>query len=716
MNITLLDSAAMADINKLDLKTNLLRKCAKPEISDAAGNAVTIKGEVNNLTGDRVMFDRKHIQLVNAKLPITVTYALSGREKIDSLLVSTFTIYGGDYGYGRYEIYLGNERKSLYEKENYIAEFDRRGKFDKADITKYAAQIFTLEKSAKAKYFGIKFTHGSAVDDFIRLDMVGAFTRGASEQMAKIKKHGAAVTEYAKIKAENDIQIYDFEKPIYVDKLLVNDVNIPISYKCEDRVNTFKNTILEPTAEGYLVKLEKPVLIDSLSSLQGNIIAAFSGQINVKIFKEDIINPFFLGAGVNVLPTALMKESIANGYSKDFFKYERDAIRTLRPSVARVWFQNDWFQTAPDEYDFELPKFKQFLEYMEVFKETDTDIELDFSFTVGSAIQPWFSIPEVKDKGRSAPRDLKQFARSVVACLKFLSDRGYPVKYITLSNEPNLINFAVNSDMQGKKEYYAKALLNIDAELKKANMREKFEIWGPECAAADPSLCWFKDMYSLAGDCIDRYTKHNYDSFYNEYETVIAPWYKGDSNGRVCITEFGTPTPNFNKSNIGTLIASANCGFDTALEWCLTNSFLPDPLNFKFDEDICLFKNYNFENKLDIMPVCNEYGPAMRYIKKHSKVIKTWCDNDLDVHTAVFEKDGDYTIIVETNSSGNRKLKIDLSGLADKPFRRMVYNIGKMEKPCDFLPKFSSDIITGDFICEDLEVEHCMYLYTTIKD
>lgn len=106
-----------------------------------------------------------------------------------------------------------------------------------------------------------------------------------------------------------------------------------------------------------------------------------------------------------MLPTQLMDTSLEMGYDPDFFeKVEKPAILALRPQIARVWFQNDWFQTAPDECNFELPKFRQFLKYMDVFKQLDTDIELNFTFVVGKNIQPWFSIPGVKDQARSIMR------------------------------------------------------------------------------------------------------------------------------------------------------------------------------------------------------------------------------------------------------------------------------------------------------------------------
>lgn len=725
MKVTVMESALMADINKLDLTANLLEKCPEPKLKSESGCEVIVKslhgGALSTLTKDRVMFDRKHVQLECKKLPFTLTYCLNGRWPVQAILISTYVAYQSDYGYGSYEVYLGQEEATLYRPENKIGEFDRTGKFEQQNAKKFAAQIFYLSKGVAANFLGFRFTKGCVLDGVVRLDLVGAFSGATQGQVQGFRKLGVPILNPATATVENGCQTYPFNPKACIDKLVVKNVNEPVFALINGKQVLLPTKNAEPYGEEYLITLPQPVTAEAISTAPNNLVTALITQNTVTV-KSKVINPDFLGTGVNVLPTQLMDTSLEMGYDPDFFeKVEKPAILALRPQIARVWFQNDWFQTAPDEYNFELPKFRQFLKYMDVFKQLDTDIELNFTFVVGRNIQPWFSIPGVKDQARSAPRDLKQFARSVAACLKHLWGLGYPVRALTISNEPNNINFDTGKGPEHKKEYYALALREIDAQLRSEGLREKVEIWGAESTSSGHD--WPPAMHRLAAGVIDRYTAHNYQSFYQEYEGWLAPQYKKDVDGKsICITEFGTAYPTFKLSSIGTLIAVANCGFDAALEWCLTNSCLPDPMFFPFDEAICLYRNETsnkkYINRLQPQRICNEFGPALRYIKKHSRVLKAEYCNNFDVHIAVFEKDGDYTIIAEAAGSGNRELKIDLSelNLKNKTFQKLHYVIDSDVFPKSLLPVAEPVVLNNNCIVEKLTTAHEMYLFTTLTD
>lgn len=726
MQATVVESALMADISQLDLSTNLLAHCPQPTLKSEKGCEVIVKslhgGSLSELTKDRVMFDRHHVQLECAELPFTLTYSLQGQWAVNTVLISTYVAYQSDYGYGSYEVFLGQEEATLYAAENKIGAFDRTGRFVKQNAKKFAAQIFHLPKGITANFLGFRFTKGSPLDGVVRLDLVGAFAGGTPGQVRGFRALGAPVLNPATATVENGRQIFHFSPKAAIGRLVVKNQSEPVFALQNGREVLLPTQNAVPYEGNFLVELPQSATVEALISNPGNLVTALITENTVCVQPNKVINANFLGTGVNVMPTQLMEESLQVGYSPAFFEeVEKPAILALRPQIARVWFQNDWFQTAPDEYDFNLPKFKQFLKYMEVFKQLDTDIELNFSFVVGKSIQPWFAIPEVKDQARSAPRDLKQFARSVVACLQHLWGLGYPVRALTLSNEPNNINFDTGKGKEHKKEYYAEALREIDAQLRREQVRSKIEIWGAESTSNGHD--WLPAMHQLAGEVIDRYSKHNYQSFYPEYEAWLAPQYKKDvAGGSICITEFGTAYPTFKLSNIGTLIACANCGFDAALVWSLTNSFLPDPLHFYFDEPICLYRNQTenkkYLNQLQPQRICNEFGPALRYIKKHSRVLSAQYDNLFDIHTAVFEKDGDYTIVVEANGSGNRKLKLDLSklNLTGKVFQRLHYVIDSDAFPAALLPTAEPVQCNNQCIEQQLSTAHEMFLFTTVTD
>ena len=720
MKVTINDRVTMSDLNKLPLKGNLLRFSPIPEIIDADGNPFEAKsGKITEIIGQHTMCDRRHVQ-IHGKLPFTVTYKIESDDVIDKLLVSTFTA-SINYGYGRYEVYLSNDKETLYSEENYVAEYDRREVFNPKDLLKGTAQIFTLDKPQKANFFGIKFTHGCHLDTVVRLDFAGAFSNGSAKLLEALEKFGVDALSSASVSCQNNNITFDLGYTILLDTLVVSNENevVEISengtdftalktcYVAED-VNDFKAFVHKGEFKARYIR-----------STTQNIMGAFSTKTIFDVTNE-VITEDFLGVGTNVIPSQLMEESTGKfGYDPEFAKLEYDAIRELDIKVIRVWFQNDWFQLAPDEYDFNMPKMQQFLEYMDVFRELGTEIELDFSWIVGKKLQSWYTIPEIPDQARSAPRDTKQFARSVVAALKFLCDeKGYNIKYIAVSNEPENGNFAVTPDnnIDEKKKYIVQTLKDIDSELKAANMRDRFEIWGAEDSAATRDRDWLAYLHTNAGDIIDVYTKHIYIANNDEIVNVDMPYHFEDTkNSKVGITEFGCHLPTFRKSTVGNFIAGANGGSMVMLHWCLTNSVIPDPFSSPFDEDICLYRNDEFKNNgLYIESICNEIGPAIKYVPAHSKVMKTICSNPLDARGAVFTKGDDVTIVIEANEFGNRELNINIGTLTNKPFKMLCYNISEAELPKKLLPELTPVKCENGVIKQALSPNHTMYLFTTL--
>ena len=103
------------------------------------------------------------------------------------------------------------------------------------------------------------------------------------------------------------------------------------------------------------------------------------------------------------------------------------------------------------------------------------------------------------------------------------------------------------------------------------------------------------------------------------------------------------------------------------------------------------------------------------YVPAHSRVLKCNSTNPFDVRSAVFEKDGDFTIVVETNGSGDRDLVIYLSALTNKPFKKLSYSIGSGKRPTEVLPPLTPVNCENGVITEHLNSEHTMYLYTTLE-
>ncbi|QJU55729.1 chitobiase/beta-hexosaminidase C-terminal domain-containing protein [Herbiconiux sp. KACC 21604] len=400
-----------------------------------------------------------------------------------------------------------------------------------------------------------------------------------------------------------------------------------------------------------------------VGALAGGVQAATAAPggdqpVDVVVHTGDLVQDDYLGVGVNVIPWSLMGDTATLGYDEADWQVDVERILTLRPKVARFWFQIDWMELQKGQYDFDSPEMKAVYRYLDAFKQAGTEIELNFGWKVGERIHDWFTIPGVEDPYISAPADLPAYGRSASALLQNLWGRGYEnVKYLTYYNEPNgSWDFEAPGD---EKAYYAQMAQAVSDQLVADGIRDRIEIWGPEEVSAPD---WTAFMEQNAPDAFDGYSFHLYGEAYSSLDDIIAARTSVANGKPVSMTEFGWASPEASVWETGYanyVIDSANKGVHTNLVWQLNGVMTDDP---RGDTN----GDYNLWDSvilgLEPSPAFYEAGPLLRYIPAHSSVYATEVSSPDARATAFRDGDGEWTVLVETKDGAAKDVTVRFDG------------------------------------------------------
>lgn len=440
--------------------------------------------------------------------------------------------------------------------------------------------------------------------------------------------------------------------------------------------------------------------------------SASAEAITVSMDQNDIVQSDFLGIGVNTIPTALMPGSTQYGYTEAHWEMDRKRIMTVKPKVARVWFQIDWMEKEKGVYDFDSMEMEALYHYLDAFKAAGTEIELNFGWKVGEDVHDWFNIPGV-DPWTSAPADLDAYAVSASKLLQeLIFARGYVnVKYLTFYNEPNgNWDFEAPGDQQA---YYAEMVRKTSEQLAADGIRDIIEIWGPEETGAP---LWTKYMKDNADAHIDGYTFHVYGESYDGLGSQFAlrQSYVGDKP--IHLTEFGWASDdasNWHAGYANSVIQSANMGVKSALMWQLNGVWSYDPYG---DTSGTYTMWDNLLYGLQARKTFYSVGMLMRYVPEHSEVLKVTTSDPDNARAAAFRgQDGEYTIVLETREGSDKEVTFDfLGGSIDKTFRKFVYQDDIARDGHALLPASSGTYAAGaSFTDNAINSEYNVIVYTT---
>ena len=410
--------------------------------------------------------------------------------------------------------------------------------------------------------------------------------------------------------------------------------------------------------------------------------AVADAQRTVKINTSSVIKEDFAGIGINSLPFTLMSNNLDKGANEAYFELEKSRILNLKPAIVRLWTQVDWFVTENDltngtgadyysgVYNFESERMQSVYKYLDTYKQIGSQLILAINWKVASTIQPWFSIDGINNPETSAPQDIDAFAKAHVELLKYLINvKGYTnIKYISVANEPDLMDFESHGDQYIYYQDTSKKLADVISE---ASL--DIELLGLESGAA----------YFTSQDFLFRSFKDNPD-YFNEYAIHC---YQGIKNATaymrtvknslptgksIWLTEFNGN--KFTNSSSGYMSIAANLGYNGALYWMVNDVYGEDPLNLN-DENIG--GSTGLWNKpkdnLNVKDSYYELSLWLRYVKPNSKVLESVVSNDEDMRSTVFFDGNDYTVIVENDTESAQTLTLNFDKNINKTFYKHIY-------------------------------------------
>jgi len=436
--------------------------------------------------------------------------------------------------------------------------------------------------------------------------------------------------------------------------------------------------------------------------------------MTIKIHPDKVLYPDFLGVGVNIIPVNLMKNNRMKGYTEAHWEMDKKRIITMKPRVARVWFQIDWMEPVKGRYVWDSPEMLAFYSYMSVLQEAGTEVELNFGWKVGREVQSWFSIPGTE--GRiSAPHDLDAYAASCSALLhELIINRGYGnVKYLSFYNEPNgHWDFDAPGD---QKAYYADMLKRVHERLKADGRRSWVKIWGPE--EVDASGSWTHYMKDHADEAIDEYTFHIYGGSYEGFGEQIALRRDYVAPKPVSVTEFGWEGDDESSWGAGFanyVIKAANEGIHSALVWQLNGVWCENP-----DEQINTNGGYTLWDcpALELKPKKSYYATSLltRYIPSHSSVIVAEADTS-EVRAAAFTTDsGHMTILLECKEGEAKELHLEGLGASNSNiWSKHVYKSEIRLEGNAIIPPSEETIHADDSLKLHIDGEYQFVIITTL--
>ncbi|MEK0313883.1 chitobiase/beta-hexosaminidase C-terminal domain-containing protein [Cohnella sp. 56] len=436
--------------------------------------------------------------------------------------------------------------------------------------------------------------------------------------------------------------------------------------------------------------------------------------VTLTIDGGQVVNENFLGVGVNVMPLALMPKSASYGYDGPEWEIDKKRILTIKPKVARLWFQVDWVEKEKGVYDFDSDEMTAVYPYLDALKQAGTEIELNFGWKNGEEIHDWFGLPGV-DPWTSAPADVDAFAASASNTLEELIEaRGYDnIKYLTFYNEPNGSgDFETGGDKANQQQYYANIVTKVSQRLAADGLRDRIGIWAPEeTGAAD----WTTALHTLADTHIDGYSFHMYGASYESLGAEIAARKTAVSPKPVQMTEFGWSADDASGWDSGFanyVIRAANEGLQSALVWQLNGVWSTDPLG-----DVN--GNYTMWDSvvqgLTAKRTFYSAGLLNRYVPAHSDVVQVQASSS-DVRAAAFKTaGGDYAIVVESKAGTPKELAFDFGGeTVGKTFYKHEYTDGITRDGNAILPPVSGSFAATDgFEDADVADGYSFAIYTT---
>ena len=382
------------------------------------------------------------------------------------------------------------------------------------------------------------------------------------------------------------------------------------------------------------------------------------------------------------------------------------------------------------DWQFDNQNMNSVVKYCEAFRENGIEVELNFGWKVGSAVQDWFAIGGI-DEGQkecSAPKDPFNYAKAAVATLEYLIlEKGCDnVKYLTFYNEIALLSGEGHYDfaMHGESvAYWASIAKYTKYFLDRSRIAGMVELWAVEQSGNITQLMDRSNI--LMPEVFERHSVHRYNLSYDEMCDWCDELVSHSEGKPILITEFGNSnrkTVNWSTNHANNVLAAANHGVSGAFIWVLAGAPLVDPLNWMHagpnsDES---YQHWTFfpiaETLEDAGESFYELCLLNQYIPKHAKSVLANPDYIYkDTRFNAFCKDGEYTVCVECQGAIETKIEINLGRNINRTFYRHTYRPTSKGEGNLIIPATDKVLEVTDKIEDTASEGHQLIVYTTVK-
>lgn len=699
----------------------------------------------------------EHIDILCAKADVICD--LGSVTDVDNIVIRSFFGSSVNYTIGEFMLYAADTENELFNEENMLAHECGINDWHKGERNN-ADWVYDIVGAFR--YLGIRILKANGTDDVIRLGHVGVYSNTYTEGRKYISEFFPNnLLEAKEPLCVTDGSIYnrDFAYEISGEHTFNFELEEPkkslklwtVVYG-EISANAGEGFIEESIFDinygrkAYVFTAADDKAIDKLALTFKGIgfveqIGAYAGNTSVNVDFADVIIDDFIGVGADVIPTALMPESLESGYNEVYWELEKCRIEKVKPHVVRVWFQLDWLVSEYEKYkncdlDFESEKMHAFYKYLDIFKAVGTEVELNFGWKIAEPAQSWFSFENVMNRNASAPKELEPFAEACGKLMyELIKSRGYSnIKYLTFFNESNVAesdsqfwryDFAVPDEIIAR-EYYSDMLKLSKQSLLKYGL-DDLEIWGFELT--EKFDVWAECAKERCGDIVDRFTFHRYlveSSDDEESLQTTAGLFKSAAyytDKPVIMTECGQvyypETYSFNMNHIQLFCDATNSGVAGIFIWCLGSVHLTQPSNFMMRNGIDMWDALQCRGGIEnVRGSYYELAMLSRYIPNHCKALKTVVEENKSGYRACAFKtdDGNITVVLEADKGfSGRCVNINFEQSINRKLYKHIYKRPCLRNGNAIIPPVAETLFAKSNINDVIDGDYQCVVYTTLE-
>ena len=431
-------------------------------------------------------------------------------------------------------------------------------------------------------------------------------------------------------------------------------------------------------------------------------------------------------------PIQFMAESTSpnlgrRGMNESWWTVEQERVRKMGLHGMRLWFQIDWWEPFPhrlmagpaakpyDGFDVDGPRMRSVYRFLDMCQKYDVEVMLNFGWKMDLPTRYWLAPPD--QIGRSNPdiNNADAHAESLVSLLKYLHDvKKYTVvTHVTLGNEW---------------EYnYSSLYEAIQKRLVADGIRDRYVIAGLE---SNRGIKGSHDLAAAHPELIDVHTVHDYGTMdigklvaYDK--AVLSDLPKGagpqsfGKRGRILYTELALG-PSSGVDIAGAVAGSACEGAYGVGGWRLGDQHLVSVCAMghgsdRFDHGLHQWGTWEWIPWMK-KPRESYFAASLltRYTRRNSNIFVP-AEANISRNCVLFEKDGDYTLLMVNGRKAACTFTVHLGKDLKKPFFRHLFDTTAISDSSydTIIPKDKE--FTGGTISDELP-PRTFAVYTTFAD